>query len=155
VTLFLVLAADLGPVSRFVPLAVAVPTLAILILQLLVEIRLRLLRGRVVVDTSGMVDGRASHNGNGQVGSHDGTEHSGGVVPMALWVLGLFLLVFMLGFAVALPTFALAYLRIRAKEPWRVSTAAAVAMWALVYLFFGILLDIPMHAGHLWGWLGL
>ncbi len=70
------------------------------------------------------------------------------------WVLGILGAVYLLGFLVAVPFGALAYLR-AAGERWIPSVAVAAVCWAFVYGIFDRLLHVPLPAGELFRLLGL
>jgi hypothetical protein len=66
---------------------------------------------------------------------------------IALWILGIFAAVYLLGFLVAIPISAAAYLRFAARESWALSAGIAAVCWALVFGVFDRLLHLPLPAG--------
>lgn len=67
---------------------------------------------------------------------------------IAGWILGMFAAVYLFGFLVAVPLGALAYLR-AARERWLPSVAIAVLCWAFVYGIFDRVLHVPLPPGEL------
>jgi uncharacterized membrane protein len=68
---------------------------------------------------------------------------------IAVWILGIFAAVYLLGFLVAIPVSAFAYLRFAARESWVTSATVAAVCWALVFGVFDRLLHLPLPAGEL------
>ncbi len=71
------------------------------------------------------------------------------------WVLGMFAAVYLLGFLVAIPLAALAYLRLGARERWAPSIGVGAFCWALVYGLFDRVLHVPLPPGVLLSALGV
>lgn len=65
------------------------------------------------------------------------------------WFLGIFAAVYLLGFLVAIPVTAIAYLRFAARESWVASVAVAALCWSVVFGIFDRLLHLPLPAGEL------
>jgi hypothetical protein len=76
-------------------------------------------------------------------------ERTRRTAAIALWILGIFAAVYLLGFLVAIPISALAYLRFAARESWATSAGVAVVCWAMVFGVFDRLLHLPLPAGAL------
>ena len=70
------------------------------------------------------------------------------------WILGLFAAIVLLGFPVAVPLFVFLYLRLQAKESWRVCILMTAAVWGVFYGLFDALLHLPFPAGWLLEWFG-
>lgn len=71
------------------------------------------------------------------------------------WMLGLFGAIVLLGFPLAVPLFALLYLRLQAREGWVLSLVFTLVLWALFYGIFDRLLHLPFPAGWIQTWAGL
>jgi hypothetical protein len=70
------------------------------------------------------------------------------VVRSALvWAAAFFVSVAVLGFALTVPLFAVAYLRFAAAERWPYAAAYGIAAWLFVQLLFVRLLHVPLPAG--------
>lgn len=63
------------------------------------------------------------------------------------WFLGGVLLVYLLGFIVAIPLFLFLFLRFSARESWTICLALPAAVIAVVYMAFVYILMIPLEAG--------
>ena len=74
-------------------------------------------------------------------------ERTRRTAAIALWILGIFAAVYLLGFLVAIPISAAAYLRFAARESWAMSAGIAAVCWALVFGVFDRLLHLPLPAG--------
>jgi hypothetical protein len=70
------------------------------------------------------------------------------------WILGFFAAILLLGFPIAVPLFALAYLKLQGRESWPVSIVMTALVWAVFYGLFDRLLHLPFPAGWLFTWLG-
>ncbi len=122
--LFLLLAAMLvvarpwPQAARLFPLTIGLPTLALAGVQLVVA-------------------GRSSSPG-GNLGA--ASDNRRGLI-MCGWLLGFGLAVVVLGFRLASLVASLAFLRLDAREPWRLSLAISAG----IYLFFLVLMDVALN----------
>lgn len=67
----------------------------------------------------------------------------------AAWMLGFFAAIALVSFPVAVPLFVFLYLRLQGREPWLFSVAFSAVVWALFYVIFKWLLNLPFPAGWL------
>ena len=65
------------------------------------------------------------------------------------WILGFFAAVYLLGFLIAIPLGAVAYMRVIGQERWRTTVLVAAGCWALIYALFDRLLHVPLPRGEL------
>lgn len=63
------------------------------------------------------------------------------------YVLAFFVALYVLGLYLSAPLFTVAYLRHQAKVSWVVSVIYAVVLFAVLYLAFGVVLQLPMPPG--------
>lgn len=147
----------LGRVARLVPLAVAVPTLVALALQLLLDLSPRLAqtyrrlekRDLFSVETlRAKSQARAVVEETEEKAQRDGSERQ-----TFLWLLLLLPLVHLFGFLMALSLYVFLYFRGRADAGWLLSAAAAAGMGGLLYSVFILALGIHLYEGLLWDWL--
>ena len=117
---------SLGPVARRMPLAVAVPTLVLLALELARETR----RPRA-----------------------GGSPRQASERVLFLWIAGLLALVLLVGMAAGVPLFLLAYMRVHFRESWRASLLLSGAMAVMLGVGLQYLLGMPLHPGLVAGWL--
>lgn len=71
------------------------------------------------------------------------------------WILGLFLLGWLLGQRIALPLFVFLYLKIGSKEGWTLSVALTLAVAIFLIGVFDRVIHVSWHEGELFGWLGM
>jgi len=155
--LILSLSADLGRVARMVPLAVAIPTLLLLILQLCMDLMPGLAEGLQrweKADLFKVEPLRAASSGWIAIDEKDAT------VPLPrrerialLWLAALGGLVYLLGLLPGLPCYILLYWKNRLKAGWLPSAAAAAGILILLYLLLVQVLDFPLYHGLCWDWL--
>lgn len=122
-------ATTLGPAARRMPLVVALPTLALLVLELTRHVR----AARVEAD--------------------DPAARRVETVTFA-WLGGLVAGVWLLGMLAGLPLFLGAYLRTRSREPWTVAIGMALGVWVVLFGVLDYALGIQMHDGLLGSLLG-
>ncbi len=120
---------------RTFPLAVALPGLALALVQVVSSAR-----------------GRPSQAPSDETLAPD--ERMRRSLQIAGWILGMFAAVLLLGFLVAVPLGAFAYLR-AAGERWTPSLAIAALCWAFVYGIFDRVLHVPLPPGELLKLLGV
>lgn len=113
-----------------VPLVVAVPTLAMLLEQLVREMRRNVPPRTTPADTLPQ------------------RERS-----TLLWMLVLLVMLWALGVVVALPLYLLLHLRFRSREHWAVAIMVAGVTWCILVAGLVWLLDVQPPAGVIWAWL--
>jgi hypothetical protein len=122
--------------AKLFPLAIAVPSLVLAVLLVVISLSAR--RTTVVPAADADADAPLAPE-----------ERLRRTAEIGAWFLGIFAAVYLLGFLVAIPVAALAYLRFAAREGWLTSTAIAALCWALVFGVFDRLLHVPLPAGEL------
>lgn len=127
--------------ARLFPLAIALPALALALLQAVLS-----LRARASVPAEEVAD-MAEVPDIADEDTLEGPERTRRTAEIAGWILGIFAAVFLLGFQLAVPLAAVAYLRIAAREGWFASVAVAALCWALVFGVFDRLLHVPLPPG--------
>jgi len=70
------------------------------------------------------------------------------------WIVGMFVAIWLLGFALATLVTTFAYLRVGARERWPISVALSLGGAAFVYWLFEWALGVPFPPGVLLSWLG-
>jgi len=155
--LVLSLTAGLGRVARMVPLAVAVPTLLLLIGQLCMDLAPRLAEGlsrwekRDLFSVEPLREkslGRIETDENGEPSPRARRERTA-----LLWLSVLGCLVYLFGFLAGLPAHILLYWKMRSQARWAPSAVAAAGMLILLYLLLVQVLEFPLYRGRLWDWL--
>jgi len=120
-SLFLLVTMTLSPSSRWVPLLVALPTAALLGVQLIKDLKKR-------AETKSVTP----------------SENSA-----LLWVLCLPLAVYLFGFLLAVPVFLLAFARLRSHSSW-VSAVTPMLIAILSLIFLQFFLKVELFGGLLW-----
>jgi hypothetical protein len=120
VSVLLFVSFTLSPVSRGVPLAVAVPTLVLALATLVLDLR-------------------SPAPPEKQAGS--------GEARLMLWMLLLPAMAWSFGMLVALPAYTMVYLRVRSRESWRGALLAAAGLWAVLYTAGTLLLRTRLLDG--------
>lgn len=63
------------------------------------------------------------------------------------WILLLLAMVWLIGFIWTIPLYILLVLRVRSKEPWKLSIGISLGAWVFMYILFVYLLKIEFAAG--------
>jgi hypothetical protein len=71
------------------------------------------------------------------------------------WIGGFIVLVFLIGFPVAVPLFIFLYLRIQSELSWSRSIALTAVTWGLFYIVFQRVVKLQFESGAVQTWLGI
>lgn len=74
-------------------------------------------------------------------------------LALILWVTGMVLGTHLLGILIAMPLFALTYLRLWSGESWWMAISYSVGTWLASYLLLIKLLEAQLPVGLIFGWL--
>ena len=124
------LSATMGTVARMAPLAVGIPTLVLVALELAGDLK----RAR-------QEDARMT--------SLAGTAQTPGAIA---WLVGLAGVVAIVGVPIGVPAWLLLFLRLRAREPWRVAGAYAGTLALVVWGVVVSLMGVPLDGGAVTRW---
>lgn len=148
-------ALDLGTAARTMPLVVGVPTLALVVGQIIRD-GVRASRGDGTVGaTSEMERDRYRQAASGAQAGDTATPapvEEGRRTSMAgglLWVAGLVLGVWLFGMILAIPIFMATFMRIFGRERWTTIVLFAVVTTVAVYLLFVVGLEVTLYPGQL------
>lgn len=150
----LYLTLPLNPVARMVPLVVAIAALALVSLQILLEVapglakRYRFLEQKDVFGIERFRE-RDKPDSDSEVQAKLG----GRELEIFAWMASIPVLIYIAGFLTAVPLFLVLYLKRRSGESWLLSITVAAASLALLYFLFIELLRTPLYEGRLWMWL--
>jgi hypothetical protein len=125
--------------ARLLPLAVALPGLALAAIQVVLSLRPTPAPLESPADEETLTSG----------------ERTRRTAEAAAWILGIFLAIYLVGFLIAVPVAAIAYLRVMAREGWVASLVVAVLCWALVFGIFDRVLHVPLPTGQLFRLFGV
>lgn len=146
---------------RMAPLVVGVPTLFLLFIQIIKDVR-AVVRG----DWHGATASAQEADRYGASAVPDEIrERSASTTPTVaqpepatttaflgtMWVLLLITLVWLFGLLVTIPIFVAVFMRFFGKESWRLSLAFAAGTSLATYLFFVVLLEVQMAPGRFQG----
>lgn len=76
-------------------------------------------------------------------------------ITMFSWMFGFFLMIWLLGYVIAIPLMVFSYLKIQSNESWMLSTTLTVIAFVFFYSLFVKLLTLPFPEGLLITRLGL
>jgi Tripartite tricarboxylate transporter TctB family len=124
------IASTYPPQARFMPYVVGIPGILLCAIQLILDLR---------------ESRRAAPAGESPVRRE---------LFMFGWLLAFLAGIVLFGFVYATPILLFAFLRYAASERTRVALTGAAAGFALIYLVFVVLLEIPLHDGLIAAWLG-
>ena len=122
--------------ANLFPAAIAIPSLVLAVLLAIISLRSR---GSATVpppDAAGEVTLAPE-------------ERRRRTAEVGVWFLGIFAAIYLLGFLIAIPVAAIAYLRLAAREGWVMSVGVAAFCWAVVFGVFDRVLHVPLPAGEL------
>lgn len=77
------------------------------------------------------------------------------VIAIFAWIAGFILLVFLLGFPLAVPLFIFSYLSLESRVVWPLALTLTAVAWGFFYGLFQRLLHLPFEAGWVQTWLGI
>jgi hypothetical protein len=126
--------------ARLLPLAVALPGLVLAVLHVALSLR---------PQTGAPAE---PPDENEPLTTAERTRRT---AQIAAWIAGIFLAIYLVGFQIAVPLAAVAYLRVMAREAWLASGIVAGLCWGLVFGIFDRVLHIPLPTGQLLRMLGV
>lgn len=154
--LVFLLSLRLGHTARLVPLAVAVPTLALMLLVLVLDLAPGPAGKLRSLDDGDPFRMKAYREKSG-IGPDpgEGPPTAAGEIGVFLWLLFLVASIYLLGFTAAAACYTYLFLRFRSGESRGFSLVMAAGTGLFIYGVFGIILSAHLHEGLLWRWLGL
>ena len=76
------------------------------------------------------------------------------IAAILAWIAGFILLVFLVGFPIAVPVFIFSFLGLQSRVGWRLSFALTAIAWGIFYFLFQWLLNVQFEAGAIQTWMG-
>lgn len=125
---FVITASGYSAKARFVPLVIGIPALVLAAYQLQSDWR------KPVKSESDLEGANNSEKTRRELGS-------------GLWVVGCFVLIWLVGFTIGLPVYAYAYAKVRGKEGWLISLVPAAIAFLVLWVLFVNFLHIPLYQG--------
>jgi len=77
------------------------------------------------------------------------------VAGILAWIAGFILLVFLVGFPLAVPVFIFSFLSLQSRVGWWLSFTLTGTAWGIFYFLFQRLLNVQFEAGAVQTWMGL
>lgn len=154
---FLVDTLRLGRIARMVPLAVAVPTLALVVAQLIRDLIPTRMRAAVASPLYGMQWVRivvTTTLFSRVPRARDAGPPLASVAVLLAWLGTMLALIYLVGLVAAILLFTLAYLRWHARERWGTALIVAVCVTAIPLALQHFHIEAGLGDGLLWSWLG-
>jgi Tripartite tricarboxylate transporter TctB family len=128
--------------TGFFPLAVSIPLLILVILNLVLEFV-----GGTEKASGPAVDAEFTNDVAPEVARRR-------VIETFSWIVGFIALVFLVGFPVAVPLFLVSYLAIQSQVGWLLSASLTAVTWGFFNFLFQRLLNLQFEAGVIQTWIG-
>jgi TctA family transporter len=132
------------PRAALFPLAIGIPCLILALLTAVVE----LFRAARPVPTESGMPVEPVH----EVTPHEARNRT---IAIAGWIIGFFLIIWLLGFPLASALATLLYLKFSSNERWVTSAGLALIAWGFFYGMFDYGLHLPFPDGLLLDWLNI
>ncbi|MBI2990952.1 MAG: tripartite tricarboxylate transporter permease [Deltaproteobacteria bacterium] len=124
------------------PWAIGLPVLALAIAQLILELTGRARRTVVVIE--------GSTDGGADLPREVVYQRTASICG---WIIGFFVMIWLLGFSIAFPVTTLLYLKIAGREKWPITIILTLLGWGFFYGLFDYSLHVPFPDGQLFLWL--
>ena len=131
--------------ARLYPWVIGIPMLVLALVQIFLD-----LKG---VTKSKPSDGAPVDFQFGQ--AMDSTLARSRTINIFSWIFGFLILIWLLGFSLAIPTMVFLYLKVQSRERWPLSLLLTGAAWLLFWGLFDWLLRLPFPEAQLMIWLAL
>jgi hypothetical protein len=146
----------LGRTARMVPLIVIIPTLALLVLQVLLDIvpgfgRMKANFGKT--DIYRVVRSKEKIQEGPEISAEKMTPIRS-ELSVLLWALIMLFFIYLFGLIIALLLYIFIHLKKRSNEGWIISIAMAATTSGLLCLVLFLLPHSLLYKGNLWIWLG-
>jgi hypothetical protein len=140
----------LAPASRLAPLWALLPTGALLLVQLLLDVSPRV-RERLHAFTGTGENLPGQHVSGGETKAVPGATHSGSrrtrELRVVSWLAWLIALMYLVGFVLSTALFLLPYLLTESELGWGRSVVLTALATAVTYLVFGLVARVPFPPG--------
>jgi hypothetical protein len=147
---------DLGPVARLVPRYIVIVTLALIGIQLLLDLFPRLTERTGALkridpqNTEGFINMVMYQPDSKPLIDRQNPPSFQKELEIFVWLLLIPLLIYLFGFLTASPLFVFVSFRLWLREGWLISIATAIGLWSLLYGVFVILLGTHLEGGIIW-----
>jgi len=149
--------------AGLVPLSFGVTALAVAVTQLaghfipplrrLTHARRRAASAMAGTHSSELPDSSESKDGEGARGEHRTPATDRREVAAIAWAVALFVAIYLVGYAIALPAFMLVYFTFGYRTGWKMATLSTAAVWVLTYVVIEQGLGVHLSSGLVFKWL--
>ena len=129
--------------TGFFPLAIAIPLMALALLQLSLEL---------FGGPEAKAERAAEAEFSNEVSPADARRRA---LAAFSWIAIFVLFVYLVGFPIAVPLFLFLYLRLQSKVSWSFSIGLTVLAWGAFYALFERLIRLQFAPGEIQTWLGV
>lgn len=146
---FLIQSLSLNPIPRLVPLFIAVPTLALIAVQVSLDLRGNERPGTRVETTVFSASDVYREKALSRIDTlrQTGRKHIG-----LMWLAIMFGLIYLLGLLPSAPVYSFLYLKVRGRTNWSLSAGIAAGIWLLSYVLLVLLSNSAPYRGKIWIW---
>jgi hypothetical protein len=142
---FIVMSFSYEYTSRLIPLLVGSSTLVLVLAVLIHEIHPVPILKRLIIDWTKDLRGQESlFKKRDKIPLRK-------LLIMICWILGFFLLIFLLGFHISIALFTFVFLKIEGKAGWIRASVVAGITWAAVFVIFEWAMDFGLFGGVVFG----
>ena len=142
---FVYLAQEWRMQARLYPWAIGIPMLILAIVQVILD-----LKGVKAKESSSATP--MDFQFTKEV---DPTTARKRAITMFAWLLGFFLLIWLVGFPIGIAVMMFTYLKFQGRESWKLSIGLTIIAWLSFWGLFVKLLHLPFPDGLLLTWLGI
>ena len=155
-TILFFLTIELGRIAALVPIKVVIPTLVLLVFQLVLDLVPGLAQKFSRFEKVRFVRSEQHEEDARLYFSVSKPEESLAIRERRAftWILLLLLLIYIFGLTVSVPLYTCLYIKRRAEEGWLYATGMAAGMCIMVYGIFVLILGIRLYEGVFWTWMG-
>lgn len=152
--MMLVATAGLSEVGRLVPLAVLVPTLVLLLIQLCLDLAPGFEQKHSLLDKKDVFGIERMRLKAAEEAANSEVSRGRRELSVFAWVTLIAGLMYLFGSLIGLPLFLLLYLKVRSGEGWALSIGVSGVMFVFLYGVFVAVLNARLHEGWLWSRIG-
>ncbi|MFC1945323.1 tripartite tricarboxylate transporter permease [Chloroflexota bacterium] len=145
ISVFVIVSFDYNVAARMIPLIIGITSLVLTILVLISARYPGLIKIFDISLTAVATGGKS----DAAVASEVAVGRK--VLTILAWIVGLFILVYMVGFLIAVPVFILLYIKFSGRKSWLNTLITAAIMGGFVYFGFEVMMRTDMFKGILFG----
>ena len=124
--------------AAMMPLLIGVPVLILAVAQMVVDFRADKRREGVVKNENAPAPDRTGEDTSTRLSKE---------VNVSLWVIGMFVSIYLVGFLVTTFLYTLLSLKVRSGYNWKISLGIAGGSWAFLYLLMVQLMEVDLYDG--------